>query len=111
MRISKPSALGRKQRLSLSDLEFLAGELIGEKAKVLQSSGKGFQGIQGLVTDETRNTLVLQTSNGRKRVPKSQCVFLFPESGVCADGEMLVSRPEDRTKKVSRLASKLAKKV
>ena len=103
---SKPSALGRKPHLDVSQATFLAGELIGEKARVLQSSGKGFQGIEGIVADETKNTFVIDTSKGRKRVPKSECVFYFPDAGVEVKGSLLVVRPEDRTKKIARMASK-----
>ncbi|HIH19707.1 TPA: ribonuclease P protein subunit [Candidatus Micrarchaeota archaeon] len=103
---SKPPALGRKPHLTLADLVFLAGELVGERVKVLHSSGKGFQGIEGKIVDESRNTFVLDTANGRKRLPKSQCVFYFPAAAVTAVGTILVSRPEDRTKKISKAASK-----
>ncbi len=102
------SALDRKRWTSLpqADLEFLAGELIGERVKVELSSGKGFQGLEGKIVDETRNTFVLGTLEGRKTVPKKECVFFFPGSGVSADGKMLVSRPEDRTRKLVRLGSR-----
>jgi len=99
------SALDRK-RPTQSEFEFLAGELIGEKTSVVKSSSKGFQGLEGKIVDETRNTFVLETRRGRKTVPKKECVFLFPASGVKADGSLLVSRPEDRTKKIARLSAR-----
>jgi len=86
-------------------MEFLSGELIGEKARVEKSSGKGFQGLEGKIADETRNTFVLETRKGRKTVPKKECVFFFPDAGVSADGGLLVSRPEDRTKKLAKMIS------
>ena len=100
------SALSRKPHLSPSALEFLSGELIGEKARVIKASGKDFQGIEGIIVDESRNTFVLDTAKGRKRLSKAQCVFFFPSAGVTADGRILVSRPEDRTRKLARLGSK-----
>ncbi|MEM4255310.1 MAG: ribonuclease P protein subunit [Candidatus Norongarragalinales archaeon] len=102
------SALSRKRWASLSPsaAEFLAGELIGEKARVEWSSDKGFQGLEGKITDETKNTFVLETGKGRKTVPKNGCVFFFLGAGVKADGELLVSRPEDRTKKIARLSAR-----
>ena len=104
-------ALSRKRWTSLSesDWEFLAGELIGLKARVEKSSGKDFQGLEGKIVDETRNTLVLQTPKGKKSVSKKDCVFLFPESGVKAEGFLLVARPEDRTKKIARIAHAVSK--
>ena len=100
------SALDRKRWTLLSHAEFLAGELIGETAKVEWSSGKGFQGLEGKIMDETKNTFVLETVKGRKTVPKKECVFFFPARGVRAEGELLVSRPEDRTKKIARLSAR-----
>ena len=97
------SALGRK-RSTPSDLEFLAGELIGEKTSVEKSSGKGFQGLEGKIVDEKRNTFVLETGKGRKTVPKKVWVFFFPDHGIKTDGEILVSLTEDRTKKIARLS-------
>ncbi|MFH1056223.1 MAG: ribonuclease P protein subunit [Candidatus Micrarchaeota archaeon] len=107
-----PSALGRKHwtsrsGLSQGSLEFLAGELIGENARVEKSSCKGVQGLEGKIVDESRNTFVILTQKGRKTIPKKECVFFFPSSGVRGDGELLVSRPEDRTKKLARLEKKL----
>ena len=69
-------------------------------------SGKGFQGLEGKIMDETKNTFVLETVKGRKTVPKKECVFFFPARGVRAEGELLVSRPEDRTKKIARLSAR-----
>ena len=105
---SNPLALGRKRLLaSHSDFEFLAGEFIGLKVKVVRSSGKDFQGLEGRIIDETKNTFVLKTSKGIKTIPKNGCLLFFPESGVKADGSILVSRPEDRTKKIVRLSSRI----
>lgn len=105
---SDASALSQKRWTSLSQsgFEFLAGELVGERAKVEESSDKGFQGLEGKIVDETRNTFVFETRKGRKTVPKKECVFYFPSSGVSANGELLVSRPEDRTRKLARLYSR-----
>lgn len=107
-----PPVLGRKRwtSLSQSDWDFLAGELIGLRARVEKSSGKDFQGLEGKIVDETRNTLVFQTPKGRKSIPKKDCVFFFPDSGVNADGVLLVARPEDRTKKIARIAHAVSKK-
>lgn len=102
------SALGRKRWTSFSEpqKEFLAGELIGERTRVEKSSGKGFQGLEGKISDETRNTLVIETKTGKKTVPKKECVFFFPGAKVSCEGGLLVARPEDRTKKLARLFSR-----
>jgi len=80
----------------------LAGELIGLRVKVAASSCKDLMGIQGKIVDETRNTFLVQTSTGTKRVPKAACEFLFPDAGFTVEGRKLVCRPEDRTKKLVR---------
>lgn len=77
-------------------------ELIGLKVKVVEAKNPYQIGIEGEVIDETRNMLILQTSRGIKKLPKSQCVFSFSlPSGekVKVDGKLLEARPEDRVKK------------
>jgi len=77
-------------------------ELIGLKVKVTDSKNKYQVGIEGKVIDETKNTLIIETKKGLKRLPKDQCVFSFYlPSGerVRVNGKVLVARPEDRVKK------------
>ena len=60
------------------------------------------EGLNGVVVDESRQTLTIKTSKGEKKIPKDICVFVFklPDGKkVKVDGELLVSRPEDRVKK------------
>lgn len=86
------------------ELGFLAQELIGLFAKVLESPRIGLVGLEGVVEDETRNTLVLRTPNGRKIVPKEGCTFEFGgHPGVRVKGDWLCARPEDRTKRIAEL--------
>lgn len=86
---------------------WVLGELIGEKVSVKKSGDKGLQGVQGLIVDESFGTFVLETARGRKRVSKKGSVFYFPAFGQSVDGDLLLCRPQDRTKK---LYSKLMKK-
>ena len=82
-------------------------ELIGLEARVSKSTHRGYVGIRGLVVDETRNMLVIETERGRKMVPKAVSTFRFrlPDGTVVeVDGKLLVGRPEDRVKRrVKRL--------
>ena len=79
-------------------------ELIGLRAKVLQSLSLPYQGISGAVADETKNTLVLCGRGGKEwRVPKRGCLFAFalPSGGwVKVDGSKIAHRPYDRPKKL-----------
>ncbi len=95
------------QRRRRHEFEFLAGELIGLKARVVASSCKGMSGLEGIVSNETKNTLVLDTEDGSKTVPKSGCSFEFDgHPGVRVRGELIAFRPEDRTKKVADLLAR-----
>ena len=99
---SSPHA-NRKQQ----DFSFLLGELIGRRARVVKSSCKDLQGIEGIVADEGRNSFLFETSKGSKRIPKAGSTFQFPQlSPLEISGKLLICRPEDRTKKLAALVSK-----
>ena len=85
---------------------FALGELIGKRARVQESSCKGMQGIEGTILDETANTFVFETPRGRKTVPKKGSAFFFPGEGGAVDGNLLLCRPEDRTKKLAKAVSR-----
>jgi ribonuclease P protein subunit POP4 len=59
-------------------------------------------GPSGLVVDETKNTFLVETPSGVKRVPKPGRRFHFRvgNADVVVDGNDIMFRPEDRTKKV-----------
>lgn len=84
---------GQKQ----GNLQFLAGEFIGRDLRVISSSGKDLANVSGKIVDETSNTFVVQTQNGKRSVPKNSCVFQI--NGVQVEGKSIIGRPEDRTKK------------
>lgn len=80
-------------------------ELIGLEVLVEKSSNKKMEGLKGTVVDESRQILTIKTGNGEKKIPKDVCVFVFwlPDGKkVRVDGNILVSRPEDRIKKKLR---------
>ena len=82
--------------------ELVRHELIGLEVKVAESTNRSAAGLEGTVTDESRNTLTIRTEKGPKKLVKEQCVFSFLlPSGerVRVDGKVLVGRPEDRIKK------------
>ncbi len=82
--------------------EFLLSEFIGETVRVQQSSCRDYQGLEGKILDETKNTFLLQARTSRKRIPKQGSTFYFPERKVEVQGSQLVCRPEDRTKLLGR---------
>ncbi len=76
-------------------------ELIGLKARVLKSLDKKQRGLSGIVIDETKNTLVMETLNGSKRVVKKSSSFRFYFQGAHfdVDGNEIAFRPVERTEK------------
>ncbi len=83
----------------------LQHEFIGLRAKVVQSSNPSCVGICGRVLDETRNTFTILHKQEEKTVVKVISVlhFTLPDGTVVeVDGKVLVGRPEDRVKRVSR---------
>lgn len=79
----------------------MKGELIGTHIKITNSKNKSLIGLQGKIVDETRNTILLSTNEGDKKIIKDQVEFdFFTENKVMKiDGKSIVSRSEDRIKK------------
>lgn len=79
-------------------------ELIGLRARVQHALSLPHVGLEGIVVDETKNTLVLRTKEGTgKTVPKKGCIFQFRlADGKTAElsGDRIVYRPYDRPKKL-----------
>jgi ribonuclease P protein subunit POP4 len=91
--------------MPLTPANLVRHELIGLEAEVITSTNQSAVGIKGTVIDETRETIVIETAKGEKRLAKKECTFRFKlPSGeaVRVDGKVLVSRPEDRIKKKLR---------
>ncbi|HIH29829.1 TPA: ribonuclease P protein subunit [Candidatus Micrarchaeota archaeon] len=81
-------------------------ELIGLEVRVARSLSVPYEGIEGRVVDETKNTLVILGKDGaERRIPKKGCVFEFVLPGgekTELDGESIAFRPFDRLKKMKR---------
>ncbi len=80
----------------------LRHELIGLDVEVVRASNPSQVSIRGRVVDESRNTLLIQRGDARKRVAKHAAVFRFklPDgTAVEVDGSAIVGRPEDRVKR------------
>ena len=75
-------------------------ELIGLEAEVIGGTEKSRNGLKGLIVDETKNLLVLETEKGIKNIPKNESVFqvVLGTEKVVLDGKDILARPEDRTK-------------
>lgn len=77
-----------------------AHELIGLQAEVTESTDRERKGIKGMIVDETKNLLVIETGNGEKKVPKREVTLKVKigEESKDIDCSELQHRPEDRIK-------------
>ncbi len=86
-------------------------ELIGLEVMVEDSLDPGLIGLSGEIVDETRNTFLLETERGIKRIAKANTslIFTLPEGQrVKIAGSVLISQPENRiTKRMQRTRWKL----
>lgn len=76
-------------------------ELIGLHVTI-RSRHPSWDGLIGVVTDETMGTFLVETADGRElRIPKGGQEFVFREEDArtAIRGEDIQFRPEDRTKK------------
>ena len=83
----------------ISPRNVLRHEMIGLDVLVTCASNPGHVGVRGRIIDETRNTLVILTERGEKRIPKRFSVFRFRLPGgtaVDVDGSSLEMQPERR---------------
>ena len=79
------------------------GTLIGYHMKTLFSSNKNYEGIEGIVLDETRNTFVIKNVDNRiLRILKKGSTFQFSldKEKYVFDGDILIG---DVVKRVIRL--------
>jgi ribonuclease P protein subunit POP4 len=89
----------------ISKENILRHELIGLPVEVVHASNPAQQGIAGRIVDETRNTVVIETPRGMKRIEKAHATFrLTVPDGTVVDvsGSALVSQPEKRISKTSK---------
>ncbi len=87
--------------MQYNNKNIVLGELIGLKARVLRHADKKQKGIKGEVIDETKNTLVINTIRGIKKILKANALFRFYAGSKSFDveGKEICFRPEERTEK------------
>lgn len=76
-------------------------ELIGLKVRVVRCLDKKQKGLQGMVVDESKNTLVVETRAGTRRVIKKTATFKFynGDKTYTVDGREINFRPHERLEK------------
>ncbi len=83
-------------------------ELVGLRCRVVGSEDESLVGIEGRVVDETTHTLVVETDDSEKTVPKPYTTFEFEIPGdtddettvVRVEGEAIDARPAERARGV-----------
>jgi len=73
-------------------------EFIGKKIRVIGSTNKNVVGMTGIVADETKNLLVIDTQAGKKKLQKRGSVFEV--DGIVTKGDTIEISPEEQNKKV-----------
>jgi len=85
----------------ISAKNLIRHELIGLKVEVENSFNKFHKGTKGLVVDETKNLLIIETRNGIKKIQKKGTSFIFTIPNgkkVKVKGSIIAKRPEKRIK-------------
>lgn len=83
----------------------LTKSLIGLRVSIHRSSSKEWEGIKGIIIDETFNLLKIEKADKIISIPKSNQVFeleIDDGSKILVDGHLLEGNPEHRIKKKLR---------
>lgn len=87
-----------EKKYEITKKNFLSHEWIGQKVKVIKSSDKKRE-IEGIIINETQNTIWIEMKGEKKIVPKKECVFEFDVGEkIIIEGKNVLKRPEDRVK-------------
>ncbi|MBR9707537.1 MAG: ribonuclease P protein subunit [Candidatus Diapherotrites archaeon] len=81
----------------------LVEEFIGLEVEVVKSSHEDFEGIKGVVVDETQNTFKIEVGKDVKTVPKKENTFKFTldnKEKIEVLGSEINIRPVERIKKL-----------
>ena len=75
-----------------------AHEMIGLQSEIIQSSNSQIVGLNGTITDETKNMFVINTKDGIKKIPKDNTTWKFTFNGTekQIQGSSLMKRPHER---------------
>ncbi len=76
-------------------------EIIGLEVEVLKSKNKSQEKMKGLVVDETKKTIKVDTKKEEKTIPKQDTVFMFKKNKkvIKVNGNDIMFRPEERIRK------------
>lgn len=80
--------------------EITRHELIGQAIEIVASKNKDNLGLKGKIVDETKNTIMIKTKKGHKRLMKNNITTIIKNNGkkIKIKGEKISGRPKDRIK-------------
>jgi len=78
---------------------FIKGELIGLKVRVVRCSDPTLVNRTGKIIDETKNTLLIKTGYREKKIAKDIAKFMI--DGIPVEGKRIKCQPWERIKKIS----------
>ena len=86
--------------MSIKDV--LRYELIGLPVKIVASKNTSLVGIEGVIVDETKYLVIIESAGKVKKILKEQATFhiTFNDRTYEIQGKLLIGRPEERLKKV-----------
>jgi ribonuclease P protein subunit POP4 len=84
-------------------------EFIGNEITVKKSSNLNNVNIKGKLIDETKNMMFIKVNKKILKIPKHKTIFTinFGDNSYDIDGDIIIMRPEDRTKEKRRIYKKL----
>lgn len=74
----------------------VTGELIGRNVCVIKSENKTTVNIKGIIIDETKNEIIIKTTKGNKKIPKTNTTFVIDD--IVVEGTTITKNPVERTK-------------
>ncbi|MFH1751358.1 MAG: ribonuclease P protein subunit [archaeon] len=89
-----------KSTFEVDEKNILGQEIIGLRVEVKKSSDENKQGIKGVIKEETKNTITVETIKGLKKIPKKEVTlkFIIGKKIIEVEGKLLECKPEARTK-------------
>ncbi len=69
---------------------------LARNISVIDSADPTLVGVEGMVLEETRRTIIVQTKNGEKTLAKDVIQFTLDSEKNVIDGATVTQRPEDR---------------
>jgi ribonuclease P protein subunit POP4 len=86
----------------ITNQNLIRHELIGLQVSVIYSSNPTYVGIKGKVIDEMKNMLIIHDGVKKRWIQKDTSIYCFTlpdKTSVIVEGEEILGKPVERTKK------------